>query len=366
MRLPDEGQPEPRGRRGVSARGHALRLRTRSRLEGRAVRRARDGAVARLAARAERLQGRRVHRARLPRRARRQARRHRHREAERTRPRAPHRRALRGGPAPDGRHPRQALLERLGALGEVRRRGGEVRPHDHRDSRSHPPLAGGGAHRHAAPAALPHRLAAHRHQAHQERDEGGRARLRQDLPDEGAHRAAGRGRRHGGRLRRLEDGLRLVGQLLGAGVRQRRGLHDQAGLRRRERPAPDHHPGVGTLPVGLPRHPRHQRARRSRDRGRGDHAHRDRRGRPAGRQRAGRPARDDHRQELPRVLPRRARTPRDALHALQPRADLAGRPRQGRGALLGHLRARRQVRAAPPSTSPRSSTTCGASCAPST
>ena len=54
-------------------------------------------------------------------------------------------------------------------------------------------------------APLPHRLAAHRHQAHQECDEGSRARLREGLPDEGADRAARRRRRHGGRLRRLEN-----------------------------------------------------------------------------------------------------------------------------------------------------------------
>ena len=56
-------------------------------------------------------------------------------------------------------------------------------------------------------AALSHRLATHRHQAHQERDEGSGARLRQGLPDEGADRSAGCRRRHGGRLRRLEDSL---------------------------------------------------------------------------------------------------------------------------------------------------------------
>ncbi len=70
-----------------------------------------------------------------------------------------------------------------------------------------------------------------------------------------------------------------------------------------------------------------------------------------------------HGQELPRVLPRRARTPRRAVHALQPRAHLARRPREGRGALLGRVRARRQVRAAWPSTSPKSSRSCGACCA---
>ncbi len=85
---------------------------------------------------------------------------------------------------------------------------------------------------------------------------------------------------------------------------------------------------------------------RDRNRRRGHHAHRDRRRRPAGRHRARRSARDDHGQELPRVLPRRAGAPRRAVHALQPRAHLARRSREGRGALLGRLRARRQVRAA--------------------
>ncbi len=63
--------------------------------------------------------------------------------------------------------------------------------------------------------------------------------------------SARRRRRYGSRLRRIENRVRFVGELHGAGVCQRRHLHDQAGLRRRKRSAPDDHPGVG--PLSLPR-----------------------------------------------------------------------------------------------------------------
>ena len=64
-------------------------------------------------------------------------------------------------------------------------------------------------------------------------------------------------------------------KLHGAGVCQRRHLHDQAGLRRRERSASDDHSGVGPFPRGLSRDPRDERARRDRNRRRRHHADRD-------------------------------------------------------------------------------------------
>ena len=50
-----------------------------------------------------------------------------------------------------------------------------------------------------------------------------------------------------------------------AGICQRRHLHDQAGVRRRERSASDDHSGIGTFPGRLSRDARHQRAGRNRN-----------------------------------------------------------------------------------------------------
>ena len=64
------------------------------------------------------------------------------------------------------------------------------------------------------------------------------------------------------RLRRVEDGLRLLDELHGPGVRPRRRLHDQDDLRRGEGPRPDPRDRVRARRDGLPLGPRHERRRR--------------------------------------------------------------------------------------------------------
>ena len=196
MRLSDESQSTALGRRRVSARRIAVRLWPGSGIKSGALRRAVARAIARQLTRAKWIQGRRVYRNGLCRREVGQTRGHRRREAERTRSCAAHRRRL-GRQRAHYRHPRQTLFERFGALGKIRRRGGQVRTDDDRIARSDQSFEGSGPHRHAPSAALPYRVAVDRYQADQERDERGRACLCQDLPDEGARRLARCGRRHG-------------------------------------------------------------------------------------------------------------------------------------------------------------------------
>ena len=73
-----------------------------------------------------------------------------------------------------------------------------------------------------------------------------------------------RRRRARRRLRRLADQLRVVDELHGAGVRERRRLRDQGDLRRRPGAAPEHRQRVGPRDRRAPLGARRQRARRDR------------------------------------------------------------------------------------------------------
>ena len=107
-------------------------------------------------------------------------------------------------------------------VGRVDRRPLEVRPHRGRDRRGRRPAARRGHARLPRAAALPHRLADHRHPRPQGRAARGEPHLRRaarDGRDAALHRRRRRPRR---RLRRLADQLPLVDELHRAGVRQRR------------------------------------------------------------------------------------------------------------------------------------------------
>ena len=178
------------------------------------------------------------------------------------------------------RNAREALRARLGQVGQVRRRGREVRADDARDAR-------GGQDPEVAPharrdghAPLPHRLADHGHRQDQARDPRGRARVREAAGAGGPDPVPESGRRPRRGLRRVEDRVRLLDELLGAGVRQRRRLHDQDDLRRGERASADPRDRIRARGHGLPLGPRDQRARRRRPHRAGAAGARDRRATP--------------------------------------------------------------------------------------
>ena len=125
-------------------------------------------------------------------------------------------------------------------LDRVDRRPLEVRPHRGRDRRGRRPPARRGHARLPRAAALPHRLADHRHPRPQGRAARGEPHLRRAARDGRQPQLPRRRRRPRRRLRRLADQLPLVDELLGAGVRQRRRRLDPGGLRRRKGvPHPD-------------------------------------------------------------------------------------------------------------------------------
>ena len=223
------------------------------------------------------------------------------------------------------RHAVEALRARLGQVGEVRRRVGEVRPHDDRDARGgRDPEVEEDARlpRHAP---LPHRLADHRHPEDQAGDQGGGARLREAPAFGRRDRVPEPRRRPRRRLRRVEDGLRLLDELHGAGVRQRHRLHDQDDLRRGEGPRPDARDRVGTRRDRLPLGPRHERRRRGGPARAGPDREAGRRREPR-RPRAVRHLAGRDGEERPRELPRRDPVQGGALHPLQPRLRLARGP----------------------------------------
>ena len=104
-----------------------------------------------------------------------------------------------------------------------------------------------------------------------------------------------RRRRPRRRLRRLADQLRVVDELHGAGVRERRRLRDQGDLRRRSGPAPEHRQRVRPRDRRAPLGARRQRARRDRV----QHA------RPAAAREAGAAARHQHVGDVPEASRRR-------------------------------------------------------------
>ena len=179
-RLPDQGEPEegrrPRDHRG----GPQVRLRPRGGEQARADRRPLAGPRPRVPHHDERLQGRGLHPPR-PRRGPDGAERHpdaREGLGARADPRGGQE-ARREAPRRDAR---QALRARLGEVGQVGGRGGEVRPDDDRDARGDRDPQGEADARLPRHAPLPHRLADHRHPEDQGRDPRGGARLREADP----------------------------------------------------------------------------------------------------------------------------------------------------------------------------------------
>ena len=240
--------------------------------------------------------------------------------------------------APD-RHARQALRARLGEVGQVGRRGRQVRPDDARDARGHRDAQGEADARLPRHAPLPHRLADHRHPQDQGRHQRGGPRLRQAAPLGRRDPVPEPRRRPRRRLRRQQDLLRLLDELHGPGVRQRRRLQHQGDLRGGGRPGADARHRVGPrrdrLPLGA-------RLRTSSTSPTGSS-----RTRRVPRQRGREPTSSGssttssrrQREERARVLPRRPPVQGGALHALQPRLPLARGPLQGGDPLLAHLRA---------------------------
>ena len=145
--------------------------------EARAHRRAVAGPRLGLPHHDERLQGRRVHPPRAERPPDGQDRRPHPREGLRAREDPRGRQEARRQAA--HRHAEQALRARIRQVGEVGRRGREVRPHDDGDARGgRDPEAPQDA-RLARHAPLPHRLADHRHPEGEAGDQGGGARVRE-------------------------------------------------------------------------------------------------------------------------------------------------------------------------------------------
>ena len=226
-------------------------------------------------------------------------------------------------------------------MGEVGRRGGEVRPHDAGDARGRQDPQVPQDARLPRDAPLPHRLADHRHPQDQGSDPRGRPRLREAARPGRPDPVPQPRRRPRRRLRRLEDRLRLLDELLRAGVRERRRLHDQADLRRGEGPASRPRHRVGPRRHGVPLGLRHERPRRGGPHRAGPPRARDAGGpdRPAG---ARLRLRLGQREDAARELPRRPAVQGGALHALQPRLPVARGPLQGRDPLLADLRAHPQ------------------------
>ena len=153
--------------------------------------------------------------------------------------------------APADRHARAAPRARLGQVGEVGRRGGEVRPDDAGDARRRRGPEAEEDARLPRHAPLPHRLPDHRDQD-QERGQGGRARLREaarrGVPLEFLDVGGGLGVDYDG----TQDVVRLLHELHAPGVRERRRLHGPADLRRRGRAGADARVRVGPRRRGLP------------------------------------------------------------------------------------------------------------------
>ncbi len=141
--LPDQGQPAAPGGRGHRQVRQALQYRPRGRLQARAGGRHLLCHRQRPADHLQRLQGHRVHRDGAVRHQDRL--RHHHRRRKTVRTGEDHRTGQKDRHHPEARHPGQALLEGDRQVGDLRRRGCQVRPAHLRDHRRHRNAGRGGA-----------------------------------------------------------------------------------------------------------------------------------------------------------------------------------------------------------------------------
>ena len=145
-----------------------------------------------------------------------------------------------------------AVHQGRGQVGGVHRRPLQVRPHHHRDGGDGGEAAPGGDAGLAPAAALPHRVADHRHPRHQGRAARGQPHLRGAARAGREHALHGLRRRPGRGLRRQPDQLPLLGELHLAGVRGRHRQPGRRGLQRQGRAPPGHRHRVGPRPDRAP------------------------------------------------------------------------------------------------------------------